>query len=96
MMPLVPLYSPLYMAQKGNRTWAVTLMTVIKESCCCNSSALSTAGGRNPGALGLHCLFIVEFILFGLSPNCIEVNGKNPKGFAKLGIRHFVYFINRV
>ena len=36
------------------------------------------------------------FILFGLSPNCIDVSGRNPKGFAELGIRHFVYFINRV
>lgn len=57
-MSWVPLYSQHHTAQKGKRTWAVTLATVIKESCCCNSSALSTAGGRNPGA----CLLIVELL----------------------------------
>lgn len=94
-MPLVPLYFQFYTAQKRNRTWAATLMTVIKESCCCNCSALS--GGRNPGALGLHGLFIVESFsihCFGLNPNYMEASEKNLKGFAEFGIRHIVYFMH--
>jgi len=96
MMLLVPLNSQLYMAQKVNRTWSITLTIVIKESCCCNCSALSTAGGRNPGTSGLRCFSLWNysvFIPFGLNPNCVEVSGKNPEGFAELGIRHFVHFI---
>lgn len=90
MMPLVPFYFQSYVAQKRNRTWATTLMTVIKKSCCCNCSALS--GGRNPGTLDLHGLFTVE----SLSIHCFWAQSKlwekNPKGFAEFGIGHIVYF----
>lgn len=65
-----------------------------KRSCGCNCCALS--GGRNPGALGLHGLFIVE----SLSIHCFWAQSKlwekNPKGFAEFGIRHIVYFTHTV
>lgn len=51
---------------------------------------------QEPWVYTVFSLWIYSvFILFGLNPNFIEVSGKNPKGFAKLGIRHFVNFIDK-
>lgn len=74
-------------------------MTVIKESSCRDCSALSTAGGRNPGALGLHCLFIVELLSiqsFGAQSKLYWSQWKESQKLCWAWIRHFVYFINRV
>lgn len=87
------------MARKGNKTWAVTFMTVIRESCC--SIVLLylqlVAEIQEPWVYTVFSLWNYSvFILFGLNPNFIEVSGKNPKSFAELGIRHFVCFTTRV